>query len=205
MAAISMAAVPVVGTAPQSEQSGDSEDMDGWFHPYKLSGAHRLGGAGEQQFTADELRHAYGMFPSGVTAVCVQGEFGPVGLAASSFTSVSMDPPLVSVCVGETSTTWPRMRNAASLGISVLAESQGPAARALASRAGDKFADLSYESTPGGAVFVHGASLWLECVIEQEVVAGDHEIIVLRVTSLQPYPDSSPMVFHGSKFRQLQP
>jgi flavin reductase (DIM6/NTAB) family NADH-FMN oxidoreductase RutF len=64
---------------------------------------------------------------------------------------------------------------------------------------------LSYETTKDGAVLVHGASLWLECVIEQEVIAGDHEIVVLRVTSLQPYPDALPMVFHGSRFRQLQP
>src|SRR5918997_4998820 len=71
-----------------------------------------------------ELRRAYGCFPSGVTAICTLVDGAPDGMAASSFTSVSLDPPLVSVCVQNTSTTWPRLRHLPRLGVSVLAESQ---------------------------------------------------------------------------------
>jgi flavin reductase (DIM6/NTAB) family NADH-FMN oxidoreductase RutF len=151
----------------------------------------------------ENLRHAYGMFPSGVTAVCARIGSAPVGLAASSFTSVSIDPPLVSVCVAHTSTTWPTLRTAPVLGISVLAAEHGQIARALAAKTGDRFADITYETADDGAVLVHGATLWLTCVIENEVPAGDHDIIVLRVTSLRPYPDVAPMIFHASKFGSI--
>ena len=66
--------------------------------------------------TADVLRHAFGLFPSGVTAVCGIVDGHPAGLAASSFTSVSLDPPLVSVCIAHTSSTWPILRQCRWLG-----------------------------------------------------------------------------------------
>jgi flavin reductase (DIM6/NTAB) family NADH-FMN oxidoreductase RutF len=67
------------------------------------------------------LREAYGTFPSGVTALCAMIDGAPTGMTASSFTSVSMDPPLVSICVANTSATWTRLRPSARLGVSVLA------------------------------------------------------------------------------------
>ena len=153
--------------------------------------------------SADVLRHAYGMFPSGVTAVCALMDEVPVGIAASSFTSVSIDPPLVSVCVGHSSATWPLLRSLPRLGISVLAEDHVDIVRQIASKTGDRFANVDWEAGAGEAVFVHGATLWLNCQIEDEIRAGDHDIVVLRVEELTPYPDASPMVFHASKFRQL--
>ncbi|WP_406517379.1 flavin reductase family protein [Streptomyces sp. NBC_00134] len=119
--------------------------------------------------TADVLRGAYGRFPSGVTAVCGLVDGLPTGIAASSFTSVSLEPPLVSLCVARTSTTWPVLRRAACLGVSVLAEDQGPVARALASKTSDRFASVGWVAEPPGSVFVVGAALWLECRIVQEV------------------------------------
>jgi flavin reductase (DIM6/NTAB) family NADH-FMN oxidoreductase RutF len=89
---------------------------------------------------AVDLRRAYASFPSGVAAVCtLQGE-RPIGIAASSFVAVSLDPPLVSVCVQHTSTTWPRLRGAARLGVSVLAADQHEICRDLAAKDGDRFA-----------------------------------------------------------------
>jgi flavin reductase (DIM6/NTAB) family NADH-FMN oxidoreductase RutF len=82
--------------------------------------------------TAGALRRAFAMFPSGVTAVCATVEGRPVGLAASSFTSVSLDPPLVSVCIAHTSSTWPLLRAAGRVGVSVLAEGHASIARQLA-------------------------------------------------------------------------
>ncbi|MFT4087701.1 MAG: flavin reductase family protein [Gordonia sp. (in: high G+C Gram-positive bacteria)] len=126
-------------------------------------------------------------------------------MAASSFTSVSLDPPLVSVCVARTSTTWPMLITATRIGLSVLADSRLSLARALAAKVGDRFADVRWERTPGGAVFVHGSTLWLECAIHDVVPAGDHDIVLLRVEHLQSSPDIAPMVFHGSTFRSLAP
>lgn len=151
------------------------------------------------------LRQAFGCFPSGVTAICGLLDGQPIGMAASSFTSVSLEPALVSVCVARTSSTWPKLRSLPILGVSVLAEDHGEAARALAAKSGDRFASVHWEATDSGAALVHGSTLWLECTIESEVPAGDHDIVLLRIQSLETYPDVAPMVFHGSKFRQLAP
>jgi flavin reductase (DIM6/NTAB) family NADH-FMN oxidoreductase RutF len=126
-------------------------------------------------------------------------------MAASSFTTVSLEPPLASVCVAITSTTWPKLRGLPRLGLSVLAEDHGSIAKSLAEKDGDRFSDVKWEATEQGAVLVHGSSLWLDCTIENEVPAGDHHIVVLRIQSLAMYPEVAPMIFHGSSFRKLAP
>jgi flavin reductase (DIM6/NTAB) family NADH-FMN oxidoreductase RutF len=156
-----------------------------------------------EHLSPDVLRSAYARFPSGVTGVCGLKGDQPIGMAASSFTSVSIDPPLASVCVAHTSMTWPVLRQLPRLGVSVLAADQGPIARALASQCGDRFKDVNWQAMPDGCVFVHGSTLWLDCELHAEVVAGDHTIVVLRIVSLQPHPDAEPIVFYGSSFRKL--
>ncbi|MFI8974978.1 flavin reductase family protein [Nocardia asteroides] len=149
------------------------------------------------------LRRAFGCFPSGVTAVCAMVDGGPVGMAASSFTSVSMVPPLVSVCFQESSSTWPRLREQRRLGISVLAEGHDELCLRLARKSDDRFADIAWDHTPGGSVFVHGATAWLECSLRSEILAGDHTVALLDIHALRADPDAAPLVFHGSRFRRL--
>lgn len=149
------------------------------------------------------LRSAYGCFPSGVIAVCALVDGRPAGMAASSFASVSLNPPLVSICVQDTSTTWPVLRGRTRLGLSVLAEGQDMACRALAMKDGDRFADVAWDATADGAVFVHGSTAWLDCSVDAEIRAGDHAIVLLEVHALRADPDSAPLVFHGSRFRRL--
>nr|WP_241266399.1 flavin reductase family protein [Streptomyces scabichelini] len=149
------------------------------------------------------LRQAFGCFPSGVTAFCGMVDGAPEGMAASSFTSVSLDPALVSVCVANTSSTWPRLAEASRLGLSVLAGEHRSVARSLASKSGQRFADVDWVATETGAVFVHGATLWLECSIYEVVEAGDHAIVLLKIEALDMYPDVPPMVFHRSGFHGL--
>lgn len=151
----------------------------------------------------DQLRQAFGCFPSGVSAVCAQADGVPVGLAASSFTSVSVDPPLVSVCMQHSSTTWPKLRALPRLGPSVLAEGQDDICARLASRTGDRFAGTDWFASGDGSVFVHGATLWLDCTIHAEVPSGDHNIVLLRIHGLSADPGALPLVFHGSRFRRL--
>jgi flavin reductase (DIM6/NTAB) family NADH-FMN oxidoreductase RutF len=149
------------------------------------------------------LREAFGHFPSGVIAIAAEVDGTLVGLAASTFVPVSLDPPLVSFCVQNSSTTWPKLKDLPLLGISVLGESHDEAAKALAAKTGDRFAGLETESTQGGAVFIHGTSVWLESAIEQQVPAGDHTIVVLRVHDITVHDDIAPIVFHRSTFRRL--
>jgi flavin reductase (DIM6/NTAB) family NADH-FMN oxidoreductase RutF len=149
------------------------------------------------------LREAFGHFPSGVIAIAAEIDGIRVGLAASTFVPVSLDPPLVSFCVQNSSETWPRLKDVPYLGISVLGESHDDAARTLAAKTGDRFAGLETASNERGAVFVHGTSVWVESAIEQMVPAGDHTIVILRVSDVKVHPDVPPIVFHRSTFRRL--
>lgn len=149
------------------------------------------------------LREAFGHFPSGVIAIAADVDGVRVGLAASTFVPVSLDPPLVSFCVQNSSTTWPKLVDRPLLGISLLGESHDAAAKTLAKKTGDRFEGLETTSTDGGAVFIHGTSVWLESAIEQQVPAGDHTIVVLRVNEITVHDDIAPIVFHRSVFRRL--
>jgi flavin reductase (DIM6/NTAB) family NADH-FMN oxidoreductase RutF len=109
----------------------------------------------------------------------------------------------VSFCVQNTSTTWPRLKTVPRLGISVLGEAHDEAVRTLAAKTGDRFAGLETESNDRGAVFIRGTSMWLESAIEQLIAAGDHTIVVLRVSDVRVNPEIAPIVFHRSVFRRL--
>ena len=154
--------------------------------------------------TASALREAFGHYPSGVIAVAAEVDGARLGLAASTFAPVSLDPPLVSFCVQNTSETWPRLEKLPALGISVLGEEHRDAVRTLAAKTGDRFAGLETVSSAAGAVFVKGTCLWLETAIEQLVPAGDHTIVVLRIRDLTVDVDVSPIVVHRSGFRGLR-
>src|SRR6201995_2510190 len=153
--------------------------------------------------TPSSLREAFGHFPSGVIAIAAEVDGVRVGLAASTFVPVSLDPPLVSFCVQNTSTTWPKLKELPMLGISVLGEIHDEAARTLAAKTGDRFAGLETVSSESGAVFIKGTGLWLESAIEQMIPAGDHTIVVLRVSQVTVDAEVAPIVFHRSVFRRL--
>ncbi len=151
------------------------------------------------------LRRVFGTFPTGVTALAATISGRPVGIAVNSFTSVSLEPAMVLVCVAHSSTTWPALSVAPRLGISVLAAGQERACRQLSSHSRDRFAGLDWHATQSGAVLLDGASAWLECSVEQQREAGDHDIVVLRVHDLDGDHAVSPLVFHGSRIRRLHP
>ncbi|RMI34298.1 flavin reductase family protein [Nocardia stercoris] len=149
------------------------------------------------------LRRVFAGFPSGVVAVCAEIDGVPVGLAVATFVPVSLDPPLVSICVQNSSTTWPRLAAAERVGLSLLGTGQQTAAQALGARTGDRFAGLDLHRA-GPAVFVAGAAAWIEATIETEVPAGDHAVVILRVQRVGTGADVEPLVFHGSRFRSLR-
>jgi flavin reductase (DIM6/NTAB) family NADH-FMN oxidoreductase RutF len=158
---------------------------------------------GEVALTSDSLRDAFGHFPTGVVAIAAEVDGVRIGLAASTFVPVSLDPPLVSFCVQNTSTTWPRLSKCPRLGISVLGERHDVAARALAARTGDRFAGLTTVTSARGALFIEGTCAWVESSIEQSIAAGDHCLVILRVTDMSIHSEVAPMVFHRSLFRGL--
>ncbi|WP_327110778.1 flavin reductase family protein [Nocardia sp. NBC_01730] len=149
------------------------------------------------------LRRAFANFPSGVVAVCAEINGTPYGLAVSTFVPVSLDPPLVSFCVQNSSATWPKLAAASHLGLSLLGIDQQAAARSLGACDGDRFRDIDLHRGSGDAVFIDGASAWIEGVPEANVPAGDHAVVILRIHRIATRTDVDPLVFHGSRFRRL--
>jgi flavin reductase (DIM6/NTAB) family NADH-FMN oxidoreductase RutF len=150
----------------------------------------------------EELRRAFSQFPSGVTAVCALVDGAPDGLAVSSFTTVSLDPPLVSVAFGAQSRTWARLRNAPRLGISVLAEQHADYCRVLAGPR-DRFVGVEWVASAEGAVHIQGSALMLTCSVAELRTIGDHEVAFLRVEDILAQGPVEPLVFHGSRFRRI--
>jgi flavin reductase (DIM6/NTAB) family NADH-FMN oxidoreductase RutF len=149
------------------------------------------------------LRDAFGCFPTGVTAICAMIDGEPVGMAASSFTSVSLDPALVLVCIQNSSITWRKLRSAPRIGVSVLGEEHDRACSRLAAKAGDRFESLEWSTTDTGAVLLERAAVSLDCSIVEEIAAGDHQLVLLRIEELEFKPTVNPLVFHASRFRKL--
>ncbi|TSD94268.1 flavin reductase family protein [Skermania sp. ID1734] len=149
------------------------------------------------------LRTVFAQFPAGVVAVCALVDSEPRGLAVSTFTPVSLEPALVSICVQNTSSTWPVLRTANRIGLSLLGSGQEDAARALSARRADRFAQMSL-TRRGSAIFVDGGAAWIEASLDGEVLAGDHTVAVLRIHGLGKRVDVNPLVFHDSRFRALE-
>ncbi|NUR88847.1 MAG: flavin reductase family protein [Nonomuraea sp.] len=152
---------------------------------------------GNGHLDSRRFRSVLGRFATGVVAITgFDADTGePCGLAANSFTSVSLDPPLVAFCVAHTSTTWPRVRGAKVLTVNVLAEHQQPVCAQMAASGGDKFAGLAWTSSPGGNPVLDGALAWIDCAVEAEHPAGDHMIVVARVLQLDIHHEGGPLLF----------
>src|SRR5690606_13157668 len=140
---------------------------------------------------------------SGVVAVAGRVGGRLVGIAASSFTSVSIDPPLVSFSIARTSNTWPVLRDAGALGVSVLADHHAALCRQLAGPADHRFDDLALRTSASGAVLLDEAVASFTCSVHQEVEAGDHVVVLLRVHAVRAEGERSPLVFHESGFKRL--
>jgi flavin reductase (DIM6/NTAB) family NADH-FMN oxidoreductase RutF len=152
------------------------------------------------------LRAAFGRFPSGIAALSASIDGVATGIVASSFSvGVSFDPPIVLFSVQNSSTTWPLLRAAPRIGVSILGKDHADVCAQLASRKGDRFAGLDTITTDDGALFIGGSSLLLDCEILSETPAGDHHIVLLEVKSLKVEADMDPLVYHGAAFRQLAP
>ncbi len=151
------------------------------------------------------LRRAFGHYPSGVVALAARVDGEEQVLIASSFTvGVSLDPPLVTFAVQHTSTTWPQLRRAPVIGVSMFGSEQGDLCRQLSSKDREtRLHAVEFSETDAGAIYVDAAAGQLECRIYDEHVAGDHDIVVLEVRSVHIDHDLEPLVFQNSRFRPL--
>lgn len=154
--------------------------------------------AGAPAFDGAEFRRVLGHYPTGVTVVTAIGPDGrPVGLAIGSFTSVSLDPPLVSFCPDRSSSSWPKIAAGGVFCVNVLADDQGDVSTTFAGKADDKFATIPWQPAPSGSPRIDGVLAWIDCDIEVTYEAGDHSIVVGRVRDLGvERGDAGPLLFY---------
>ncbi|MEU1318494.1 flavin reductase family protein [Streptomyces tibetensis] len=156
-----------------------------------------------------EFRRVLGNFASGVAVVTAPAATAgdpPAGFACQSFTSLSLDPPLVAFMVGRTSTTWPRIARAGVFCVNVLGSGQGELCRSFAVSGADKFAGVAYDAAPvSGSPRLTGAVAWIDCAIHAVHTGGDHLIVVGRVNALGAGEDDpdGPLLFHRGRFARV--
>lgn len=135
------------------------------------------------------LRNAFGAFMTGVTVVTAHDADGnPLGFTANSFTSVSLDPPLVLVCLANSSRNYDGLANADGFAINVLSETQKEVSNTFARPVEDRFAAVDWRTGPHGAPVFEGVSAWFDCSMHKTVEAGDHLILIGKV---EAYHDSA--------------
>lgn len=150
------------------------------------------------------VRHAFAQFPSGVAVLAVDIDGEKHALVASSFmVGVSLDPCLGAVAVQKSSETWGLIKDAGSVGVSILGKGQSELTRKLASKdRAARFEQVAVEVGNRGAVFIENAALWLECSVYAVSEAGDHWMALLKVNKLG-VGSNEPLIWHGAKFREL--
>ena len=153
--------------------------------------------------SSDEFRHACGRFATGITIATVLDSAGlPHGLTVSSFTSVSLDPPLVSICLGHAVTIIDLFRASEYFGINILAEDQEHLSARFARKGEDRFQGVPWASGQTGAPLLTGALAAIECQVEQRVPAGDHDIFIGRMLAAR-VEESAPLLHFRGQYRKL--
>lgn len=153
---------------------------------------------------ARAFRDVLGRFASGVTIVTAATGSGPVGMTCQSFTSVSLQPPLVMFLPAKTSRAWPAMRTAGHFTVNLLASEQEELSNQFAAKGVDKFAGVSWSPAPStGAPRLDGALAWIDCTIHAVHEAGDHYVVLGRVQELVHGPAEKPLLFFRSAYHRL--
>ena len=149
------------------------------------------------------LRSCLGRFATGVTVVTYDGPDGRHGFTANSFTSVSLDPPLVLFCVARTSSTWPRIERARKFAVNILGEHQEELCRLFSKKGADRFGQTDWHPGVGGSPVLHDVIAYLDCEFWAEYDGGDHIIVVGRVLDLGTPHDAGPLLFFRGKYGRL--
>ncbi len=141
------------------------------------------------------MRTVMGFFATGVTVITAMAGEEPVGLAANSFTSVSLEPPLVLFCAATSSSTWPKIDAAGKFCVNFLPEDGEQTCRVFASP-GDRFSQVGWHSGTTGSPVLDAALAYVDCEIEHRYDGGDHVIVVGRVVDLGHREHGTPLAFY---------
>jgi flavin reductase (DIM6/NTAB) family NADH-FMN oxidoreductase RutF len=162
-------------------------------------------GGGPAAFDSARFRQVLGHFCTGVAIVAGAVDGEPVGLTVQSFTSLSLDPPLVSIAVGRDSSTWPKLRTAESFSVNILSEAQEALCRRFATKGIDKFEGVGWRAGATGSPILDDVLGWVDCRIEDEHEAGDHILVLARVVDLGIGEEGKPLLFYRGGFGRFEP
>ncbi len=158
---------------------------------------------------ARQFRDVLGLFCTGVTVVTSMSTSGPVGMTCQSFSSVSLEPPLVMFCPARTSRAWPLMRAAGFFCVNILDAGQRELSNVMATKGSEKFDGLGWTAAGTGAPVIDGVLGYVDCAIESVHEAGDHYIVVGRVKELAVgdghggrRDPATPLLFHRGAYTQ---
>lgn len=155
---------------------------------------------------AAAFRNVMSRFPTGITVVTGMRDGTPIGMAANSFTSVSLDPPLVLFCAAHTSSTWPEIEETGAFAVNVLPEGSTELAQRFAQKGADRFAGVAYRNGSTGSPIMERALASIDCRIEEAHEAGDHVIVIGAVIDVQQRCTGDPLIFYrGGYWRLLRP
>jgi flavin reductase (DIM6/NTAB) family NADH-FMN oxidoreductase RutF len=147
------------------------------------------------------LRDAFGCFATGVTIVTGMDTDGtPVGFTANSFTSVSLDPPLLLVCPGRTASSLPAIRRTGRFGVSVLSVDQQAVAERFAKRGVDRFGEGQWVESESGLKLLEGACANFDCTLVNDIEAGDHQLLIGRIDSFRSSADRVPLMYLRGRY-----
>jgi len=151
-------------------------------------------------------RRVLGQYPTGVCVVTADGADGVhAGMAVGSFTSVSLEPPLIAFFPMKTSTSWPRIEAAGHFAVNILGADQEAVCRQFSGKAEDKFAGLVHRPAGSGAPILDGVVAWIDCDLGEVIEAGDHYIVLGRVRELQIERPQLPLLFFQGGYGRFSP
>ncbi|WP_256642409.1 flavin reductase family protein [Streptomyces murinus] len=153
----------------------------------------------------DLLRSTFRRHAAGVAVITARGATGPVGFTATSLTSVSAEPPMISFGVGTGASSWPAIAEADHIGVHILGEHQGDLAATFARSGADRFgAPTAWRDGPEGVPVLDDVLAWLVCRIVARVPAGDHRIVLAEVVLGDPTGGGRPLLYHQGRFTALR-
>lgn len=144
-----------------------------------------------------EYRNVMGHFASGVVILSGLHDGLPAGMTCQSFFSLSLDPPLIAVAPGVSSTSWPRVSSTGRFAVNVLSSEQEVLARGFARSGVDKFAGVDWDLSAHGSPHLAGALAWIDCEVWQIGTAGDHFLVTARVAQIRRSSGHPLLYFRG--------
>lgn len=197
------------GMSPDARDSWPSQELiDSWLGQFDFDLHGPSVPVAEEDPDAEansrKFRDVLGRFCTGVTVVTSMSNGEPVGMTCQSFSSVSLDPPLVLFCPAKSSRAWPQMQRAGYFCVNLLSHDQLDLSNAFARTGADKFAGVSWRPSATGAPLLDGVLGWVDCTIYAVHEAGDHYVVIGRVMDLGVEEAPHPLLFYRGRYARTE-